>query len=178
MQIAKPLSRTIVNDYIKCISDKLQDKMTSLGTIKLPKDEMELKTPNYSNYTEVLKINYPLNEIKNFALQHKLKVSGSKREIMCRIYAHLHLSLACLKIQRIVRGHISRKYMKSHGPAHKKRSLCTNDTDFMTMESLSELDFHYFISYKDEDGFLYMSYRGENTFGRYSLPWTTRQFNL
>ena len=155
MQIAKPLSRTIVNDYIKCISDKLQDKMTSLGTIKLPKDEMELKTPNYSNYTEVLKINYPLNEIKNFALQHKLKVSGSKREIMCRIYAHLHLSLACLKIQRIVRGHISRKYMKSHGPAHKKRSLCTNDTDFMTMESLSELDFHYFISYKDEDGFIY-----------------------
>jgi hypothetical protein len=155
MQIAKAFSRTVANEYMKCISDKLEDKMGDLGKIKQSKDETELKTPTYSNYSEVLKINYPLNEIKNFALQYKLKVSGSKREILCRIYAHLHLSVACLKIQRVARGSIGRKYMKSHGPAHKKRSLCTNDTDFMTMDSLSELDFHYFISYKDEDGFIY-----------------------
>ncbi len=149
------LNRGSANDYIKCISDKLQDKMTNLGTIKLSKDQMELKTPTSSNYDEVLKINYPLNEIKNFASQYKLKVSGSKREIMCRIYAHLHLSVACLKIQKLTRGHIVRNYMVAHGPAYKTRTLCTNDTDFMTMEPLSDLDFHYFISYKDEDGFIY-----------------------
>ena len=149
------LNRGSANDYIKCISDKLQDKMTNLGIIKLSKDQMELKPPNYSNFTEVLKINYPLNEIKNFASQYKLKISGSKREIMCRIYAHLHFSVACLKIQKLTRGHIVRNYMKFHGPAYKTRTLCTNDTDFMTMEPLSKLDFDYFISYKDEDGFIY-----------------------
>ena len=149
------LNRASANDYINSISDKLQDKMTELGTIKLPKDEAEVKPPSYSNYVEVLKINYPLAEIKKFASQYKLKVSGSKREILTRIYAHLHLSIACLKIQKLVRGRITRTYISAHGPAYKDRSLCTNDTDFMTMDSLSDLKFHYFISYKDEDGFIY-----------------------
>jgi hypothetical protein len=149
------LNRTSANDYIKSISDKLEVKMTELGTCKLPKDENYVKTPTYSNYAEVLKINHPLAEIKKFAIQYNLKVSGSKRELLCRIFAHLHLSVACLKIQQLMRGHIVRTYMSAHGPAYKNRALCTNDTDFMTMEPLSDLKFHYFISYKDDDGFIY-----------------------
>ena len=54
-----------------------------------------------------------------------------------------------------MRGYVVRKYMSAHGPAYKDRSLCTNDTDFMTMEPLTDLKFNYFISYKDEDGFIY-----------------------
>jgi hypothetical protein len=151
----KMLSRTGANDYMKCISDKLEDKMVELGTCKLPKDETYVKTPNYSNYTEVLKINYPLTEIKKFALYHKLKTSGPKREILCRIFTHLHFSVISMKIQRMMRGMLVRKYMSAHGPAYKDRTLCTNDTDFMTMEPLTDLKVHYFISYKDEDGFIY-----------------------
>jgi hypothetical protein len=149
------LNRVSANDYIKCISDKLQDKMTELGTCKPSKDETELKSPTYSNYAEVLKINHPLAEIKKFAIQYNLKVSGSKRELLSRIFAHLHFSVACLKIQKLMRGRIVRTYMTAHGPAYKDRTLCTNDTDFMTMEPLSDLKVHYFISYKDEDGFIY-----------------------
>lgn len=151
----KALSRAAANDYVKMISDKLEDKMSSLGTIKSSKDETDLKSPTYSNYTEVLKINYQLTEIKKFASQYKLKTSGNKREILCRIFTHLHFSLASIKIQRIMRGNIVRKYMAAHGPAYKDRTLCTNDTDFMTMEPLSDLNTHYFMSYKDEDGFIY-----------------------
>ena len=151
----KALSRASANDYIKCISDKLEDKMTELGTCKLPKDETYIKCPIYSNYIEVLKVNHPLSEIKKFASHYKLKTSGSKREILCRIFTHLHFSVISMKIQRMVRGHIVRKYMVAHGPAYKERSLCTNDTDFMTMEPLTDLKVHYFISYKDEDGFIY-----------------------
>ena len=86
----KMLSRIATNDYMKCISDKLEDKMTDLGTIKASKDETDCKSPTYSNYVEVLKINYPLTEIKKFASQYKLKTSGPKREILCRIFIHLH----------------------------------------------------------------------------------------
>ena len=149
------LTRASANDYIKSISDKLEDKMIDLGTCKLPKDEKYVKSPTYSNYAEVLKINHPLAEIKKFATQNNLKISGSKRELLCRIFAHFHLSIACLKIQQLTRGHIVRTYMAAHGPAYKDRTLCTNDTDFMTMEPLTDLKFHYFISYKDEDGFIY-----------------------
>jgi len=151
----KVLSRTEANDYIKCISDKLEDKMTELGTIKSSKDETDLKSPTYSNYTEVLKINHPLAKIKKFATHYKLKTSGTKRDILCRIFTHLHFSVISMKIQRFVRGIVIRKYMITHGPAYKDRTLCTNDTDFMTMEPLSDLKFHYFISYKDDDGFIY-----------------------
>ena len=155
MQFAKTLTRIGVNDYMKCISDKLEYKMTELGTIKSSKNETDCKSPTFSNYVEVLKINYPLAEIKKFASQYKLKISGTKREIVCRIFTHLHFSLASIKIQRIMRGYVVRKYMSAHGPAYKDRSLCTNDTDFMTMEPLTDLKFNYFISYKDEDGFIY-----------------------
>jgi hypothetical protein len=151
----KVLSRVAANDYLKTISDKLEDKMTDLGTIKYSKDETDLKSPTYSNYTEVLKINYPLVEIKRFASHYKLKTSGTKRDILCRIFTHLHFSLASIKIQLIMRGAVVRQYIAAHGPACKDRSLCTNDTDFMTMEPLSDLKFHYFISYKDDDGFIY-----------------------
>jgi hypothetical protein len=151
----KALSRAAANEYVKMISDKLEDKMSSLGTIKYSKDETDCKSPTFSNYIEVLKINYPLTEIKKFASQYKLKTSGPKREIMCRIFTHLHFSVISMKIQRIMRGMLVRKYMAAHGPAYKKRSLCTNDTDFMTMEPLSDLNTHYFMSYKDEDGFIY-----------------------
>lgn len=155
MPFVKALSRISANDYIKCISDKLEDNMTDLGTIKPSKDATDLKTPTYSNYMDVLKINHPLSEIKKFASHYKLKVSGSKRDILCRIFTHLHFSVTSIKIQRFMRGMLVRKYMSAHGPAYKDRSLCTNDTDFMTMEPLSDLHFNYFISYKDEDGFIY-----------------------
>jgi hypothetical protein len=151
----KTLSRAYVNEYFATISLKLETKMTELGTIKSSKDATEVKTPTYSNFVNVLKINHPLSEMKKFAMYYKLKVSGSKRDVMCRIFTHLYLYVISLKIQRIARGYIVRKYMNAHGPAYKNHSLCTNDTDFMTMEPLSDLKIHYFISYKDEDGFIY-----------------------
>ena len=149
------LSRTCVNDYMSRISYKLKDKMTELGTIKSSKDATDLKPPTCSNYTDVLKINHPLVEIKKFASQYKLKTSGSKQDILARIFSHLHFTVVSIKIQSILRGYIVRKYMNAHGPAYKDRTLCTNDTDFMTMEPLSELNFAYFISYRDDDGFIY-----------------------
>jgi hypothetical protein len=151
----KTLSRASANDYLKMISDKLEDNMTDLGTIKPSKDATDLKTPTCSNYTDVLKINHPLAEIKRFASHYKLKTSGTKREILCRIFTHLHFSVESMKIQRTGRGMLVRKYMAAHGPAYKNKSLCTNDTDFMTMEPLSDLKTHYFMSYKDDDGFIY-----------------------
>lgn len=36
-----------------------------------------------------------------------------------------------------------------------KRSLCVNDTDFFTLEPLTEIDKHQFISFKDKDNFIY-----------------------
>jgi hypothetical protein len=60
-----------------------------------------------------------------------------------------------IKIQKIFRGIVARKYKLLHGPAVINRKLCTNTDDFVTMEPVEEINYHQFISYKDEDGFIY-----------------------
>jgi len=60
-----------------------------------------------------------------------------------------------LKIQKIVRGNLQRKYNKYHGPAFLKRNICTNTCDFFTMDEMKDIELEQFFSYKDEDGFIY-----------------------
>jgi hypothetical protein len=98
---------------------------------------------------------YKLNELKEFAKMYHLKVSGPKKMLQQRIYNYLHESSYVVRIQTIFRGYLIRKYIKVHGPALMKRSLCTNTTDFISMEPIEEIPFHQFISYKDVDEFVY-----------------------
>ena len=46
-------------------------------------------------------------------------------------------------------------YNKAHGPAHKNRKLCVNETDFLSLENLSDIPQTQFFSYKENDGFIY-----------------------
>jgi hypothetical protein len=150
------LNRSSANDYIKCISEKIINTVPELGTEKLiSKNDVDIKIPTLGNYKEILKFNHTLVEIKKFASFYKIKTTGSKKDILNRVYAHFHLSHYCIKIQKIFRGNLYRKYIHLHGPAYKKRSLCTNDTDFVTLDPLSDLKFDYFFSYKDIDDFIY-----------------------
>jgi hypothetical protein len=84
-----------------------------------------------------------------------LKLSGSKKETITRIFCFLRLSSYAMKIQKIFRGRIQRRYNMLHGPALLKRDICTNKTDFFTMEDLSEISYTQFFSYKDIDDFVY-----------------------
>ena len=82
-------------------------------------------------------------------------MSGNKTDILTRIYTYLHFSYYIIKIQRLFRGNLVRKYKDLHGPAVRDRKLCTNTNDFITMEPIEEVSFHQFLSYKDVDGFVY-----------------------
>ena len=67
----------------------------------------------------------------------------------------LKLSSNIVRIQKIFRGKLQRNYNKCHGPAFINRSLCTNTTDFLSIEDMASLPFSQFFSYKDVDGFVY-----------------------
>ena len=71
------------------------------------------------------------------------------------LYIYLNLSQFIIKIQKKFRGYLHRKYEALHGPAFKNRSLCTNDSDFLTGDCFNKMDFSQFFSYADEDGFIY-----------------------
>ena len=65
------------------------------------------------------------------------------------------MSSYIIKIQKIFRGRLQRRFNAYFGPALYKRDICTNNTDFVTMEDLTDLPFGQFYSFKDIDGRIY-----------------------
>jgi len=120
-------------------------------TIKVKeKEKLSIK-----NFETMFSYNYNMVELKKIWLQYKLPRSGNKEELMLRVYDYFKNSTYPIKIQRVFRGYLQRKLNFLRGPALKKRSICTNDMDFYTMDDMVEIPTSQFYSYKDEDGFVY-----------------------
>ena len=143
-----------IDDYISTISARCEKKTpTNKKPLKINDDNIII--PTIKNYYEISNYNYNLSQLKMIAKTYKLKISGNKNQIITRVYSYLHFSSFIIKIQKIFRGLIARKYKNLHGPASFNRKICTNSGDFITMEPVEEINFHQFLSYKDNDGFIY-----------------------
>jgi hypothetical protein len=121
--------------------------------IKINDDQIII--PTLDTYCELTKYNYNVTQLKSFAKHFKQKLSGNKNELLKRIYSYLYFSSFIIKIQKYFRGSLVRKYKSLHGPACMTRKLCTNSSDFISMEPVEEINYHQFFSYKDHDGFIY-----------------------
>jgi hypothetical protein len=116
-------------------------------------DELPILTIN--DYAKLTENNYNIQQLKTIAKFYKLKISGNKKELINRIYMFLFLSFYIIKIQKIFRGRLQRRFNGYFGPALNKRDICTNDTDFVTMDDLKDLPYGQFYSFKDNDGRIY-----------------------
>lgn len=119
------------------------------------KPEAMEEIPGYNHYYMILQHNYNVNKLKKIAKHYKQKVSGNKKELTYRIYDYLRHSYHAVKIQKYFRGNLQRKQNRLRGPAFLKRDLCTNPSDFLTMEPLNEIHPFQFYSFRDEEGFVY-----------------------
>ena len=143
-----------MNDYVATINSNCKRFMCfKIPLLKMDKTKMMLPTLN--NYDMLTTHNYSLSNLQLIAKIYKIKISGTKQELVIRLFNFLRLSNFAIKIQKIVRGNFQRLYNKLHGPAYLNRALCTNNTDFFTIENLSDLSNSYFFSYKDHDNFIY-----------------------
>jgi hypothetical protein len=142
-----------LEDYIAEITYNCEQKMITSKKNKI--EDENLSIPTIHNYNEFTNYNYNVQQLKSFAKFYKLKMSGNKKELITRIFVYLKLSFYITKIQKIFRGFIQRKWNKLFGPACNNRKICTNNTDFITMDDLNDLATHHFFSYKDIDGFIY-----------------------
>lgn len=141
-------------DYLNSILINFEEKVVISNNLeKIDNDNAII--PSINNYKNIIKYNYNTQQLKTFAKYYKLKVGGTKKELIKRIFVFLQLSHYIIKIQKIFRGNLQRKFNKLHGPAFKNKKLCTNDSDFITMDGLNELNCDQFFSYKDVDGFIY-----------------------
>jgi hypothetical protein len=129
-------------------------------------------------YEQLKTEKYKMDELRKLCMQYKVSRAGNKEDITKRLYDYCKSSIVPLKIQKVVRGFLHRKLIKLRGPAFKKRNICTNETDFFTMDEMHEIPYEQFYSYKDMDGFIYgfnilslhnlISKEGENTKNPYN----------
>jgi hypothetical protein len=94
-------------------------------------------------------------ELKYICKNNKLHVSGTKPVLIQRIHEYYQNCIFAIKLQKMVRGYFVRLSFKLRGIAYKNRKICTNTTDFYTMEPLSEIPYYKFYSYTDAHKFTY-----------------------
>lgn len=110
----------------------------------------EFYVPVFKEYDLIITKNYNVSQLKSIARFYKLKISGNKMELIKRVWNYLRFSNYAAIIQKLWRGTIVRKFF---GIAmHKK---CVNSTDFLSLNSLSEIPKKQLFTFKDEDGFIY-----------------------
>ena len=174
---------------LKNASNKLGNTGLELGNDNSIDDERTSSTKNIVaplakkkltiyTYEQLKTEKYKMEELRKLCMQYKVSRAGNKEDITKRLYDYCKSSIVPLKIQKVVRGFLHRKLIKLHGPAFKKRNICTNETDFFTMDEMHEIPYEQFYSYKDIDGFIYgfnimslhnlISKEGENTKNPYN----------
>jgi hypothetical protein len=139
-------------------------KQTKSKAQKQPKTETARVDISYDNFktNSIDFTKYKLPELKdalkkynNRILGLDLRISGKKEVLIERLETYFKKHSKSIIIQRIFRGWIVRYLLRLKGPAFKDVSLCTNDTDFITMEPLTEMSKEVFFSYKDSKDFVY-----------------------
>lgn len=111
--------------------------------------------PTYDTYDILKNNNFKLNQLKEICSTYQLRKTGTKQILLNRIYNYLKFGCFAIVIQKTARGYMQRRFIKKAGPAIFKKSLCINDTDFLSMEPLSEIKYPQYYSIKDDDGFIY-----------------------
>ena len=145
-----------IEEYTEILSNRCKKKMVFTKKLsKIDEEQPELKNVTTKNFMNITKYNYSVNDLRTIAKNNKLKLSGNKSELITRIFNFLYLSSHVQKIQSLFRGYMQRQFNNLFGPAFQKRNLCTNNSDFITMEEFDTLDTYQFFSYKDLDGFIY-----------------------
>ena len=106
---------------------------------------------NYKNYKKDKNLKqFKIIRLKEISKQNNIPITATKKVLIDRLESHFQRSILCEKIQKVFRGSLVRRSMILRGPALKDRSICVNDTDFITLEPLYEIPAIYFFSYTIE----------------------------
>ena len=137
------------------LKKRIYESTANLKRGKLKLSEEDFVVPKFSEYGLLSRYNYNVSQLKTINKQYKLKISGTKRELIYRVYNYLKYSYYAGQIQKVFRGYMLRKLNKARGPALFNRTMCVNKTDFLSMEDIREIPCCQFLSFTTKDGFTY-----------------------
>jgi hypothetical protein len=139
--------------------DKEKEKdMMMMQRKKLKKmpEEANAVLPVPADYATFTGKGYNVNQLKLICVHYKIKrTHANKPECIQYITNFLRESHFAKRIQLCWRRYAYKVYVKLRGPARIKRKLCVNETDFFTMDVLSDIPFTQFFSFTDMDGKIY-----------------------
>lgn len=118
-------------------------------------DDVAFRIPKYSEFDNLLQHDYRVSQLKQICKYYKIKQTGNKQELVKKVFNYLYLSSKIIVFQKKYRGHLVRRYCKYSGPAILKRSMCVNDTDFISLDRIAKISFYQFISYTDDNNHTY-----------------------
>jgi hypothetical protein len=125
---------------------------------KYKKKTEDFILPTKDNFSKILSINnYTIKQFKEIAAHYKIKLGSAslKSDIRDRIYNYFDWFDTATLLQRNWRRVLLKQYNALRGPARFNRSLCVNETDFFTMDSLHDIPYAQFYSFKDKDNMIY-----------------------
>jgi hypothetical protein len=114
------------------------------------------ETITFADFNKIYCNKYTILQLKQIGDKFNTKWKSKKKtDIQNECFSFLKKSYYVAKIQKIWRNYFIRLFNKTLGPAGFTRSICNNLEDFLTTESMNEIDYYFFVSYKDTDGFIY-----------------------
>jgi hypothetical protein len=111
--------------------------------------------PQLAEYPLLLEYDYKVDQLKKIAKHYRLSTAGNKSRLVTIIYNYMKFSTSAVMIQKHWRRCLVRLQNAARGPALFKRDLCTNSTDFLSFEPVKTIPVGQFISYKDDQGYIY-----------------------
>lgn len=104
------------------------------------------------NYQDFYKKNiilkkYKVPELKEIVKFYRLRISGSKPELIERIETLFQKCSQANIIQKWFRRHLVKRSFLLRGEGFYDRTICVNDSDFYTLEPLKEIDVKYFFTF-------------------------------
>ena len=137
-RIRSPISDSVRNCLEDSCLDRCKKKSEKKKAVEISKTAKELDYMNYfRNNVQLNKLK--LHELKYIAKHNTLKITGTKTILIERISELFKLTKPVVKIQSVFRRWIVQESLKMRGPSLKKRSVCVNDTDFVSMEPIDEI---------------------------------------
>lgn len=134
---------------------------------------MSFYPTNYKHYAWIKEKNYTVRDIRNICDFFNFSIKRRKKEEMLEeCYGQLRKGCFASRIQHFWRRKWLREFRRTQGPACFKRDLCNNSDDFLTTETMPEIDYYFFISI-EENGFVY----GFNVISVYNLMKKNTPFN-
>lgn len=106
--------------------------------------------PRYSEWRQLVEINFTVGQLKSISRFYKQKISGNKMQLLLRLYNYLKYSYYVIKIQDNWKKYLRREYNRLQGEAYLHRKT-VNITDFFSLDKIKTIPYGQFFCFKEKD---------------------------